>query len=361
MRQSPLEAGCLINNRYKIVRPLGEGSMGGVYLALDSLLGENKVALKVLHKNLTNAEEIVKRFFREVELMNKVNHSAIARTFDVGQDQSLVYFSMEYLEGSSLDTIISPSQIIPVQRISNIIRQVLEGLEAIHSLGIIHRDLKPSNLILLPGDVVKITDFGIARDETSELTELGAVLGTLEYMAPELILGHKITHQADLYSVGCILYKLLCCRLPFDTTNPGKLLLAHVEQHVIPPAQIRTDVPQWLSHLTMKLLAKTPRERIQSASQALDIIRSNQSRPSSQTPLPVLPLEPTLSERRESSKIYASLRFQPAELTELLNKRKRTRTFAIIGGLIGFLALVVFPGIVAVRSYWFICDVLRLR
>lgn len=361
MGQSNLEAGRLINNRYKIVRPLGEGSMGGVFLALDTLLGENKVALKVLHKNLTNAEEIVKRFFREVELMNKVNHSAIARTFDVGQDQSIVFFSMEYLEGSSLDTLIGPSQVIAVERICHIIRQVLEGLEAIHALGIIHRDLKPSNIILLPGDVVKITDFGIARDESSELTELGAVLGTLEYMAPELILGHKITHQADLYSIGCILYKLLCGKLPFNTTNPGKLLLAHVEQHVTPPVQLRSDIPQWLSHLTMKLLTKTPRERIQSASQALEIMRANQGRQSSPTLISNPNPEPSLVDHRKSSKTYASRHFHPNEIAELRNKRKRAKTASLVGGVVGFIIFVVLPSIMAVRTYGLICNLLMIR
>lgn len=268
---------------------------------------------------------------------------------------------MEYLEGASLDTIIRPSQTIPVDRVCNILRQVLEGLEAIHALGIIHRDLKPSNIILLPGDVVKITDFGIARDERSELTELGAVLGTLEYMAPELILGHKITHQADLYSVGCILYKLLCGELPFDANNPGKLLLAHVEQHVTPPAQFRSDLPQWLSHLTIKLLAKTPRERIQSASQALDIMRANQGRQSSATLIPTPVPEPSFVEHRNSSKTFASRHFQPEEIAELRNKRKQAKTIALAGGIIGGFIFVVIPTVMALKSYWLICSLLMIR
>lgn len=335
--------------------------MGGVYLALDTLLGDNKVAIKILHKNLTNADDVVKRFFREVELMNKVNHSAIARTFDVGQEQSLIFFSMEYLEGSSLDTIIDSGRDIPIERICRIMRQVFEGLEAIHTLGIIHRDLKPSNIILLSGDVVKITDFGIARDKSSELTELGAVLGTLEYLAPELILGHKITPQADLYSVGCILYKLLCGKLPFDSSNPGKLLLAHVEQYVPPPSNIRAEIPQWLSHLTMKLLAKTTRERIQSASQALDIIKSNQVCHQTPTQIPSPRREPTLIGRPESTRFGGSRLFDQEELALLIRKRKRAKKVAVITGIVSFLLFVAFPTVMSLKTYRFICDILSLR
>ena len=362
MGRSNIEVGDLINNRYKIIRSLGEGSMGQVFLACDMLLGNNQVALKVLHKSLSNADELLKRFFREVEVMNKVNHSAIARTYDVGQDQNLVYFSMEYLDGPSLDVVLNDSPSLPIERVCSLIRQILEGLEAIHSQGIIHRDLKPSNIIVLADDVVKITDFGIARNQNSQLTEIGAILGTLEYLAPELILGHSVTHHADLYSAGCILYKLLSGRLPFDAANPGKLLLAHVEQYVPPPINYRPDTPQWLSHLTMKLLAKTTRERVQSARQALDIIRSHQSRTSkvaTQNPIPID--NSGVFERRESAKIAISRRVQQAEITALISQRKRARALNLIVSCAGILLFMIAPLVIGLYHLSWVCQILMLR
>jgi serine/threonine-protein kinase len=362
MGRSNIEVGDLINNRYQIIRPLGEGAMGQVFLASDMLLGNNQVALKVLNKSLSNADELLKRFFREVELMNKVNHSAIARTYDVGQDQNLVYFSMEYLEGPSLDVLINDSQSLAIERVCSLISQILEGLEAIHSQGIIHRDLKPSNIIVLPNDAVKITDFGIARNQNSQLTEVGAILGTLEYLAPELILGHNVTHHADLYSAGCILYKLLSGRLPFDAANPGKLLLAHVEQYVPPPINYRPDTPQWLSHLTMKLLAKTTRERVQSARQALDIIRSHQSRTSNGTTQNPIPIDTSaIFDRRESAKIAISRRMQQAEINALISQRKRTRALNLIVSCAGILLFVIAPLAIGLYHLSWVCQILMLR
>ena len=362
MGRSNIEVGDLINNRYQIIRPLGEGAMGQVFLASDTLLGNNQVALKILHKRLSNADELLKRFFREVELMNKVNHPSIARTYDIGQDQDLVYFSMEYLEGLSLDALIDKSQSFSIERVSSLISQILEGLEAIHSQGIIHRDLKPKNIIVLENDGLKITDFGIARNQNSQLTEVGTILGTLEYLAPELILGHTVTHHADLYSAGCILYKLLCGKLPFDATHPAKLILAHVEQYVPPPMNYRPDTPQWLSHLTMKLLAKTTRERVQSARQALDIIRSHQSwTPKGITQNPISIDASGVFERRESAKIAISRRIQQAEITALILQRKRTRALTWIITSAGILLFIVAPLAIGFYYLSWICQILMLR
>lgn len=361
MGKSSIEVGDLVNNRYEIIRPLGEGAMGQVFLAIDKLLGNNQVALKVLHKNLSNADDVLKRFFREVELMNKVNHPAVARTFDVGQDENIVYFSMEYLEGMSLDALIHESNLFSIDRVCLIISQIFEGLEAIHAHGIIHRDLKPGNIIVLPHDTIKITDFGIAKNRDSQMTEVGALLGTLEYLAPEAILGHSITHHADLYSAGCILYKLLCGRLPFDASNPGKLLLAHVEQYVSPPITYRPDTPQWLSHLTMKLLAKTTRERVQSARQALDIVRSHTSRaPKEITTYPQTKEASFGIERRESEKIAISRRIQQAEITALISERRRNHRVSILTTIIGILFFVVAPMALGIRNLVWIYQILKL-
>ncbi len=359
-----LKAGELVNNRYQVVRPLGEGGMGVVYLAHDTLLGNNSVALKVLIKGHSNTDDIIKRFFREVEVMNKINHPSIARTFDVGQNDELIFFSMEYLNGHPLDVLIDPQNPLPIERISHLAGQIFEGLDAIHSLDIVHRDLKPSNIIILPGDVVKITDFGIARyqqSEMSQLTQHGAVLGTLEYLAPEIILGHPVTHLADLYSAGCLLYKMICGRLPFDVSNPGKLLLAHVEQHVPPPSTIRTDTPQWLSHLTMKLLIKSPRERIQSANLALKMLKDQQSiRFDSHSASHNPSTQIHHLERRESSKIAISRRIQQAEMMALITQRQRERRSEILAGLLGSALFVGFPLVIMYRSYRYICDLLML-
>src|SRR5262245_42206209 len=172
MNLDPISEGHVISGRYEVERLLGSGGMGAVYLANDRVLEGHKVALKILHDELTQDQELTKRFLREVQLMHQVNHPNVVRTYDVGMEEDCIYFTMEFVSGSPLVDIldgIATSGPVTIERITNLTVQICSGLDAIHRAEILHRDLKPQNIIVMSNDVVKITDFGVARPKNSNL------------------------------------------------------------------------------------------------------------------------------------------------------------------------------------------------
>jgi serine/threonine protein kinase len=274
VRTTFLSQGFLIAGRYEIEKPLGTGGMGTVYLVSDRILGEEKVAIKVLHKQYAYEKKYTQRFLREVQLMRRVNHKNVVRTYDVGADGDIVYFTMEYIDGKSvLDHI--EARTFPKNQLINTIVQVCEGLEAIHAAGIIHRDLKPGNIILLEDGSIKITDFGVARPETSDLTAHNEVIGSSPYIAPEVWLGDTITSSIDLYSLGVILYELNTGILPFDAESPALVMRMHLDRKPMPPKELNKTVPVWLNKLILKLLEKSPLDRIKNARDIIDYVASN--------------------------------------------------------------------------------------
>ena len=154
-----LPPGFVVDGRYRIEKRLGKGGMGSVYLAADAVLGDELLAIKILHPDFIHDKELMQRFLREVQLMRRVSHKNVVRTFDVGSDDKLVYFTMEYVPGVPLDKVIHLGS-LPLSKIDSFIIQVAEALEAIHQAGIVHRDMKPANILLLEDDTIRITDFG---------------------------------------------------------------------------------------------------------------------------------------------------------------------------------------------------------
>ena len=255
--------GDVISGRYVVEKCLGAGGMGAVYLAKDKVLEGNLVALKVLHSELTRDTDQAKRFLREVQLMHKVNHPNVVRTYDVGKEDDIIYFTMEYLPGASLDRLIVKDKQVPIETIVHIAEQVSKALQAIHSSEIIHRDLKPANILILEGNQVKLTDFGVARPKGSDLTQHNEIIGSVEYMAPEVWLGKGMTPAIDFYSLGIIMYQLATGTVPFVSDEPATLMFMHVKKPPVPPKQHRPDMPNWLNNLILKLLSKSPKERPQ--------------------------------------------------------------------------------------------------
>ena len=273
-RDDCLPRGHVVAGRYEIDHPLGTGGMGSVYLAEDQVLGGELVAIKILHSEFAFDERHTQRFLREVQLMRRVNHENVVRTFDVGADGSLVYFTMEYIAGRSLDDMIY-DQPFPRSQIPRLIIQVCEGLEAVHGKNIIHRDLKPGNLMVLSSGTVKITDFGVARPEVSELTAHNEIVGSASYMAPEIWLGRAITGSVDLYSLGIILYELTTGELPFDAESPGALMRLHLERPPTPPLERNSSIAPWLNRLILSLLEKSPKDRPGSAREVINIVKKH--------------------------------------------------------------------------------------
>lgn len=267
---SELKKGHVISSRYIVQSCLGSGGMGAVYLAEDRVLEGSHVAVKVLRSDVVHDENQTKRFLREVQLMHRINHPNVVRTYDVGKDGPLLYFTMEVVNGRPLEDLLEREVVFSVAKVVDILRQICEGLMAIHAAEIVHRDLKPANLMFVENDTVKITDFGIARPKSSQLTQHNEIIGSISYIAPEVWLGKDILPATDLYSLGVIAYELTTGVLPFDGDEPATMMWMHVKRPPKPPKSLRPDIPNWLNQFILKLLAKNPKDR---PSDAADVSR----------------------------------------------------------------------------------------
>ncbi|HEX2571473.1 MAG TPA: protein kinase [Polyangia bacterium] len=262
---------------YKIVKPLGEGGMGVVYLGEHPLIGK-KVAIKVLHEQMTRAEDVVARFFTEAKAVNDIAHQNIVDIVDFGritvEGRELVYLTMEFLEGETLRDRLKRTGVTPGEAI-RITIQCAAALAASHRKGVVHRDLKPDNIFLLQrgGEdlFVKLLDFGIAKvmdDPTSgeggHKTRAGSVLGTPAYMSPEQCDGRgNIDHRADIYALGMVLYEMLCGRVAFVGEGFGEILVAQMTQPPPPPSTFRPNFRPELEAVVLRCLAKDRQARYQ--------------------------------------------------------------------------------------------------
>jgi tRNA A-37 threonylcarbamoyl transferase component Bud32 len=260
---------------YRVTSKIGEGGMGAVYLAEHTLIGR-KVAIKVLLPEHSRKQDLVDRFFNEARTAAGLNHPALVDVFDFGiHPGGSAYLVMDYLEGESLGSRLARVAPLDAEVAVDLARQIARGMEVAHGQGIVHRDLKPDNIFLVADaddasrDQVKILDFGIAKllgapSGSKGATSTGMVLGTPWFMAPEQCRGTgPVDHRADIYSLGCILYLMLCARPPFDHAGVGEILGAHLHEPVTPPRAINPAVPPALEAVVMKALAKNPEERYQ--------------------------------------------------------------------------------------------------
>jgi serine/threonine protein kinase len=260
--------------RYRVLGPLGSGGMGMVFKA-EHVLMERIVALKVLHRGLLAHPAAVERFFREVKALARLSHPNIVTAYDAEQTGEVLFLVMEYAEGESLDRILCRCGTLPVALSQDWIRQTALGLQFAFEKGLVHRDLKPANLLLAPQGQVKILDFGLARlrGETAGdagQTPDGAVVGTLDYVAPEQARDPKTADiRADLYSLGCTWYEMLTGRSPFRGGTALQQLLAHQDQIPRPVAHYRADVPAGVNAILERLLAKDPARRFQTPTELL--------------------------------------------------------------------------------------------
>lgn len=259
-----LTPGSLVAGRYKIIRTLGAGGMASVYLAEDVILGETTVALKILKQSGTMADGTEERFLREVKLTHRINHENVVRTFDFGQDGSLRYYTMEYLSGKTLSALMKDGE-LSIPTVLKIALQICRGVAAIHAVGVVHRDLKPDNIMVVDSLRVKITDFGVARGDVSLLTGAAEqILGTIAYLAPETLIGEKVTQAVDYYAFGAILFELLTGHLPIEDSIPARLIMRKVEERPPDPRSYRADIPAWLAEAVIDLLNPNPQQRMQS-------------------------------------------------------------------------------------------------
>ncbi len=260
--------GSILANRYRIDARLGEGGMGVVYKAHDTLL-DRPVAIKMLPPHLLGADGI-KRLLREAQSAAKLTHPNIVAVYDVLENGDSCSIVMEYVAGRTLQ------ELIPLKwpRAVTIASQVSLALECAHGQGVIHRDIKPENIMVTDGEIVKVMDFGLAHSEgRSRLTQSGLIVGTVAYMAPEQVLGGTIDARTDLYSLGCVMYESLTARKPFEGDDPFAVLSQHMNVMPVAPRLHNGEIPPTLDAIIMRLLAKDPNERYASGAAVLGALK----------------------------------------------------------------------------------------
>lgn len=283
-------------NRYRIDGLIAEGGMARVYEGTDTVLGRT-VAIKVLSASLAIDPAFVARFQREAQSVASLNHPNLVGVYDIGTEGDFHYIVMEYVRGSTLDAMIRQSAPLDPKRVASIAISVCEGLGAAHLKGIVHRDIKPANIMIEPGEQVKVMDFGIAKTSTDGLTQVGAVLGTVRYLAPEQAYGEPVDERADIYALGCVMYEMLTGRPP--TSGESLMEIAHKlgTEQPPPPSALNPDVPAYLDRVVMKALEKNPADRYSStAGMALDL-RDRVSAPAAAAGAPPPTMAQTASDR----------------------------------------------------------------
>jgi eukaryotic-like serine/threonine-protein kinase len=253
----------LFDGRYRILRKLGSGGMANVYLAEDEELGR-RVAIKILNDRYANDELFIERFRREAKSAAALSHPNIVSIYDRGQAEGTYYIAMEVIEGRSLKELILTRGPLPIAQAIAFTLEILDALRFAHRHGIIHRDVKPHN-ILIGGERLKVTDFGIARAGASQMTEAGSIMGTAQYLSPEQARGAPVTASSDLYSVGIVLYEVLTGKVPFTGDSAIEIAMKHLNELPKPPSKIRPEIPEELDHVVLRALAKAPEDRYQTA------------------------------------------------------------------------------------------------
>lgn len=272
----------VFNNRYRLDRKLGEGGMATVYCGTDVLL-RRRVAIKVLRDQYAADDEFVRRFYQEAESAAKLSHPNIVNTYDMGRQDDTYFIVMELVDGPSLAEIIAADGRLPEPVAIDYATQIASGLAYAHRQGLLHRDVKPANILVTKDDVVKISDFGIARavsQQTMALTKPGLVMGSVYYISPEQAQEHDVSEASDLYSLGIVLYQMLTGNLPFTGESPVTVALKHIGDPV-PAIDVRaTGVSPALAAIVNRLLQKNPERRFQSASDLAGALREARERPS---------------------------------------------------------------------------------
>lgn len=254
-----------INDRYQIIRSIGEGGMANVYLAYDPILDRN-VAVKILRGDLSNDEKFVRRFQREAISASSLTHPNIVEMYDVGEDEGNYFIVMEYVDGKTLKSLIKKRGVLTLPEAIDIMLQLTSAIACAHDSYIIHRDIKPQNVMILDDGRVKITDFGIAiASNAQELTQTNSVMGSVHYLPPEQANGRGATIKSDIYSLGILMYELLTGKVPFRGDNAVEIALKQLKEPIPSVCAQNEEIPQSIENVILKACAKNPKNRYDSA------------------------------------------------------------------------------------------------
>lgn len=261
--------------RYEVVRSLGRGAMGHVYLCRDPFIARDVAVKSLDYKQFSGSEieRIKSRFFKEAEAAGRLNHPSIVSIFDMGEADDCSYIAMDYVKGTTLDRHTEKDSLLNVDEVFRIVHDVATALDYAHAEGIVHRDIKPSNIMYCASPFsVKIADFGVAKISDNSQTRVGALIGSPLYMSPEQIRGEQATGSSDLYSLGATMYQLLCGELPFKIDNLASLTYEIINTEPKNVRLVRSDLPKLAEDITHKALQKNPQDRYRSAKELADDI-----------------------------------------------------------------------------------------
>jgi len=267
-----------INDRYQIIRTIGEGGMANVYLAYDTILNRN-VAVKILRGDLAHDEKFVRRFKREAISASSLNHPNIVEMYDVGEDNGDNFIVMEYIDGRTLKSLVKKRGSLTLPEVIDIMLQLTSAIACAHESYIIHRDIKPQNVMILDDGRVKITDFGIAiASNAADLTQTNSVMGSVHYLPPEQANGEGATVKSDIYSLGILMYELLTGSVPFKGDNAVEIALKQLKEAIPSVRQYNSEIPQSIENIILKACAKNPKNRYETVKEMHEDLKTALSR-----------------------------------------------------------------------------------
>lgn len=262
-----------MTRNYQIQNLIGEGGMGVVYKATDTTL-ERTVAIKILHNHLIKDPVFYERFRNEAVLLARLNHPNVTTLYNFSSEEDQRFMVMEYVEGITLEQLLKQEKVLPSETVVRIISSAANGLQHAHEKGILHRDIKSSNIMISEKGEIKLMDFGIAKMKGSaSLTRVGSIIGTLEYMAPELLSGSAPSVASDLYAMGVVMYELLTGKLPFEGNTEASLINSIVHQKPLPLRTYTTGIPKELEDILENLLKKKPEKRVAGAEELKTLLQ----------------------------------------------------------------------------------------
>ena len=331
-----------INDRYEIIRVIGEGGMANVYLAMDTIL-DRKVAVKVLRGDLATDEKFVRRFQREALSASSLNHPNIVEMYDVGEDEGNFYIVMEYVEGKNLKQLVKRRTKLSVPEVIDIMKQLTDGISHAHDSFIIHRDIKPQNMLILDSGLVKITDFGIAVAlNSTQLTQTNSVMGSVHYLPPEQAAGKGVTFKSDIYALGIMMYELLTGNLPFKGENAVEIALKQLKEPIPSVRDTDSTIPQSVENIVLKACAKNPKNRYENVREMYHDLCNSLNEDN----LNVDKVKYAFPELEESKpqKTEEKPKVEEEKTTDFIEEEKVNKTGWIIGIII---SLIVVAGITA--------------
>ena len=350
-----------INDRYEIIRVIGEGGMANVYLANDTILNR-KVAVKVLRGDLANDEKFVRRFQREALSASSLNHPNIVEMYDVGEDDGNLYIVMEYVDGKNLKQLIKRRTKLSLTEVVDIMKQLTDGISHAHDSFIIHRDIKPQNMLILDNGLVKITDFGIAVAlNSTQLTQTNSVMGSVHYLPPEQAAGKGATFKSDIYSLGIMMYELITGKLPFRGENAVEIALKQMKEPIPSIREDNNEIPQAVENIVLKACAKNPKNRYDTAREmyndlctCLDEERKNEPKLVYKYP----EFDETTKAVKEEVKEINEVNKEESDVSiKKENKKKNNNLTWILGGIVGFICIAFVVGIILLPKLTKVPDV----